>query len=557
MQEAVVFDLRLEAIKRRVRLLIAERAALVGGTGAAALCLGLAALDKFRVVRVEWVHIIALVAAGLACGWVWGFLRRLSDFDVARAAEKRLVLKERLSSAVSLRPLANESPMVSALTEDAGEHLEPVSPSQLFPRRFGKRGQAFLGLLLLLAALMILPELPFFQSAATRRERAALQREGEELVKLARDLEKRQEGQKPNEILRQVALNLKALGKQMQEARLDRKKALVRLHELEKEIALAKKEILGSLSAKSLAAAAAQMKTGQEELAAARLKQRSEVLAQLKSGLSSQAGEAEGEARSLTEEQRKALERLAESLKTSQCRQLLDLDADLASIIAELLAKGDVQEALEILSRLANKLADEETLRQLSPEELEQLAEELRRLAEALKETDLDALAKELLEMAKALERGDLQRCRESAGRACRIGLGLGEKCGAALSLNAALRGLGACAGGLSGRGVGPGDGRAKYDPGAAHNVNRGEPARIPTQHYPTRIPGQTGEKGISHSIQILGQPDQPGEAQVPYYEVYSDYSKVAENALEREEVPASHRERVKTYFESLKPDSE
>lgn len=124
------------------------------------------------------------------------------------------------------------------------------------------------------------------------------------------------------------------------------------------------------------------------------------------------------------------------------------------------------------------------------------------------------------------------------------MGLGRGLN-GVALSLAA-----------LQGKGVGPGDGLARYDPNAAHNVNRQAATRIPTQHYDTRIPGQQGEQGEAYGIQVLGAPDQKGRGQVPYYRVYSDYSKAAERALDREDVPGPYRDRVKTYFESLKPES-
>jgi len=122
------------------------------------------------------------------------------------------------------------------------------------------------------------------------------------------------------------------------------------------------------------------------------------------------------------------------------------------------------------------------------------------------------------------------------------------------LGLGQARAGLGLCMGGLQGAGVGPDMGGHKYDPNAPHNVNTGPSTRIPAKHYDTRIPGQFGETGEAYSIQILGPPDKPGKATVPYYEVYSDYSKAAEHALTREDVPGAYRDRVKTYFESLNP---
>jgi hypothetical protein len=94
------------------------------------------------------------------------------------------------------------------------------------------------------------------------------------------------------------------------------------------------------------------------------------------------------------------------------------------------------------------------------------------------------------------------------------------------------------------------------YDPNASHNVNAGPATRIPTRHYDTRIPGQPGEEGDAYSlpVQVLGAPDEAGDAKVPYYQVYSDYSKAAEDALGREDVPGPYRDRVKSYFESLAP---
>lgn len=412
-----LLERRLAALRRRVRLLVAEQWSLTWGAGAAALGLVWVALDKFRLLRLEWYDLVALLAAAAVAGFAFGFLRRLDDFDVARAAEHRLSLKERLSSAVALESRSAEDPMVAALVEDAAGHLGPVQPARLFPRRFDRCGQAFLGLIIVLAAAVILPELPAFQSPATRRDRAALRRQSEELVKLASDLEKRRLPQDSRKILRQVALNLKALGKEMKTARVTRKQALVRLNKIDQQLRLAQSQMGPAKPAKSLAQAALEMKAGQQALVQSWQARQAKILDQVKAARLKAGQGPPG--KQLTEEQIKALEKLAQSLKASQAQQLLNLDADLASKIAELLAKGDTQEALKILKKLADKLGDPGTLKKLTPEQLKQLAEELRQLAEALKGTDLDKLAKDMLELAKALERGDLklaQNCANKAG---------------------------------------------------------------------------------------------------------------------------------------------
>jgi len=555
MQSDASLDISLKGIRRRVRLLLAERSALVGGAAAGAFSLILVVLDKFRLIRFDWPYLLALLALGILAGWVWGFSRKLQDFDVARATEKRLKLKERLSSAISLESQAAENDMIPALLNDAVRHMSNVQPARLFPRRLDRRGKVFIGLLVLLAAAFILPELPMFQSAATRKERAALRKQGEELVKLARKLEEREPPKEIKKLLQQIAANMKALGKDMERARVGRKEALVKLNKMQQQLEAAKQELTKERPQKSLAQAAVQLKAGSSELAKSREDMRAKLLAKLEA--SRQAGKGTGEGKKLSEAQMKALEKLAKSLENSPSQQMLNLDADIASVIAELLAKGDMQEALKILDKLAQEMQKSENLEKLSPEELKQMAEELRRLAESLKGTDLDKLAKELLEMAKAMERGDLKACKNSAGKAGLIGLGLNGKCAALMGLNAAQQGLGQCmsSGNGRGKGVGPGNGLAQYDPNAPSDINRGAATRIPAQHYDTRITGQVGDKGEAYSIQILGEPDKPGKAQVPYYKVYSDYSKIAENALDREEVPAQHRARVKDYFESLKPE--
>jgi len=404
-----LLDHRLAVLRRRVRLLLAERSALTAGAYAAAAGLLLVVLDRLHVLRVEWAHLAALLIAGLVIGWLWGFLRRLTDFEVARVAEQRITLKERLSSAVVLAPRSSADPMVSALLEDAAEHLNSVRPSRLFPRRLARNGLAFLGLVIALLAAVILPELPAFQSAATRQERADLRREGERLVKLSERLPKKELPQRAK-VLRQVARNMKALGKDMQTGRVDRKQALVQLHKLEKLSKLAQYNPNTPQGEKSLARAAAEIRANQVALAKMRLDQRNQALAQLKAGTVS--------GKPLTEEQRKALEKLTQSSsKTSPSQKLLNLDTDLASKIAELLARQDVQEALKTLQQLADKLGDPQTLQKMTPEERKRLAEELRKMAEALKNTDLDKLAQQIKDLAEALKSGRLKLCQVRAGK--------------------------------------------------------------------------------------------------------------------------------------------
>jgi hypothetical protein len=568
METSLPLNHRLAGLRRRVRILIAERAALSGGALAAAASLVLAVLDKFRVLRTDWEYLLALVAVGLAAGWVWGFWRELSDFDVARVTEKRLALKERLSSALALGGQAQENVMIPALLTDAGHQLERVNATQLFPRRFGRQAKIFLVALVVLAATIILPELAPFQTTRTRNERTALRQSGEKLVKLANRIEKKPAPQSAKKLLGQVALNMKKLGKDMQTGRVTRKEALVKLNKLEKQMQQADKEANLSRSEKSLTQAAQDMKTGQKALEKMRAAERNKILSQLAAAQAKPGTEGKG-SQQMSEAQRKALEKQAQALQQqSPAQQMLNLDKALADKLAELMQKGDAQEAMKILQQLSEKMANDQEMKKLTPEEMKQLAEELKQISEALQKTDLDKLAKEMLEMAKAMQRGDMKKMKECNKKVSLMGMPGGGK-GMSLLGPSAMSQMSSCrsslqgsgnsknggGGNSSGKGTGPGDGMSRYDPNNPSNINRDPPSRIKAQFYDTKIPGKVGDQGESFSLQVLGEPDKTGKAQVPYYKVYSDYSKAAEHALNREEVPPAYKGRVKDYFDSLKPE--
>jgi hypothetical protein len=66
-----------------------------------------------------------------------------------------------------------------------------------------------------------------------------------------------------------------------------------------------------------------------------------------------------------------------------------------------------------------------------------------------------------------------------------------------------------------------------------------------------TRVIGKRGEKGKETISYFRGAPDK-AEANTPYYNVYSRYAPAAENALHREDIPASYKKQVKSYFDAL-----
>jgi len=68
-----------------------------------------------------------------------------------------------------------------------------------------------------------------------------------------------------------------------------------------------------------------------------------------------------------------------------------------------------------------------------------------------------------------------------------------------------------------------------------------------------THVPGVAGGPGEAPAFVTRGAPDAvPSGA--PSMEVYLQYRRTAESALQRETIPPEYRQPVKRYFDSIKP---
>jgi hypothetical protein len=391
---------RLRPFRRRLRLLLAERAALWAGAAVAAAALPLAVVIQVRGLWVDWRWFPMAIAAAMLMGWVWGLLTRLSPFQIARATEQRLALKERLSSATVL---AEGDQMVAALHRDAVDHLAGPSPRATFPRRFGLPARAFAAAAVALCLVMILPQLAIFQSAGTRAQRQQMKRKGAELVKIAREIE-RNPPPSQKQLAMQIAENMRRLGKDLERHRVTERQALKRMNQLSRQVQRTQDKLAAQNSRQAMSAASRRLDQTAAERALERKPDAGAIAAEIerREGIKLPPG-AKGAIR-LTPEQVKALARHASQFK--DIKSFAALDSELAAVLAQLLANEDYLKALEILERLADKLGSQEA-RKLTPEEAKRLAENMRAMAEALKNTDLKQLAKSLREAAEALEKMD------------------------------------------------------------------------------------------------------------------------------------------------------
>ena len=557
-------------LRRRVRVLQAERSASFGLAIGLCLCVLLRLADLTRILQPSawWYPLAAVLPAAFA--WAWAFFHPPQMIAVAAAADARLGIKDRASSAVALR--SSGDPMTAALVEDAAAHVGSAAPREVFRRRLSSRlwPPAAAGVALALAIL--LPQWPALQSAQARTERAELKAKAKELNRIADEIEKRADT-KTEDIAKQVAENLRRLGKDLDNPRTTPKRALVEMKETAKQIAAARDKIEEG-SPKKLAQAGAEL---QDAAARAAMAQQSErmrdlrELAQLKqAGLKNietleQLKELKAadfqkfrnlnQLKGLSEEQIRRLAALAERARARDLYADLKMPQELLDALSELFAKEDYLKALELMQTLMEKLRDRLKAQQsgkapkLTPEELKRLQEDLAKLAEMLKGTNLDELAKRLRELAEELSKMDieellkkLKECEGCAGFG--VGLGLLPDLGAGMNM---------CGGSGPSFGVGPGDGMAKYIPGITDRPSDVS-QRVGAKFYDVNVPGQVGDKG---ETMIAGEVYAPpsakgGQGKVPYYRVLPSYREQAEDALRHEEVPPEHRARVKRYFDSL-----
>jgi hypothetical protein len=90
------------------------------------------------------------------------------------------------------------------------------------------------------------------------------------------------------------------------------------------------------------------------------------------------------------------------------------------------------------------------------------------------------------------------------------------------------------------------------------HGFGAGPSQRLPGDRqgnplYSGRIP-PNGRQRTAYSVDVRGAADRMGVSSVPYYDVYQDYRRSAEQAVDGDQYPPDERRRVKSYFDALDP---
>lgn len=399
MEASIGLNSEITRLRRRVRLLLCERWGLFGAAAGAVAAAVVALLSSKYDELLSYGLWAGIVALGALVGVVVALLKKLTDLTIAAAADRRTGLKERLSTAVAVS--SSEGDMEDAVRSDARGRIGDMRSSEVFRHRFGLPHWVFLGAIALLLGTVLIPRMAYFQSQTRRQEIAVMKSQGQNLVKLAKDMKKIDTS---HEELRKLADKLEKLGAKMATGRMSRKQAMLKTQRLEKEIKSAQDKLAReNSSTKTMEQARADMRKSSEELAKNMAQQiaKKENMppedALKKVPTDKQLADLARKDGPLSESEKRQLEQALS--KYADPNNNAPIPAELGEALAKLAANNDYQKAAQLMKMLAKKLNSGK----MGQQDQKMLASQMAALAKALKNTDMDKLAKQMFDQAKEL----------------------------------------------------------------------------------------------------------------------------------------------------------
>lgn len=478
--------------------------------------------------------LLVVIPLGLATiGLVIGLLHRYSNLHVAIQTDRRLALKERLTTALELHRLQAGGVLAQAQIADAMWHLRRVEIWRSFPPRIpGREGKAVAAAVLITAGLIALPNPG---KAAIQRQAAidtSIRQQAQQLQKTATDI-KQNEDQTGNHSQDQQTIDqiLAALQTQLRQPNMSAEDALAKLQAAQQKLqanqdtnADALSEALQALAANFddqplLQKVAQDVRNGDYNAAASDLNaagqqagglsqdQRDQLATSLRAAAAAQAKAGNGQLGD-------ALGQASDSLNGSPS----DTSTAFRQAASSLQSAGQRSQAQSNLNKASSQV--------------QQSANNLAQQTGAQDDSG-----------SSSFQSGD------SSGSSAddNFSSGLGDGSGGANQPGQNGQGPG-------GQGQGQGDGQSPDGTGSSGGQS-GEMVYTGQPGGPQGVPGQQGPNGqvATSDDDSLSDPAQNG-SNVPYEQVVGQYQQQASQAMDRAAVPLSYRQIVKDYFSSLAP---
>lgn len=567
----------LHAAGRRIRQVMLARYCARALSVSALACLILLGASKLRLFETPapWTSAVAiglavLGAAGLA------LLRPLSPLWIARATEQRAELKERLSSAVELHTQASSSgaPFRQALLVDAAEHAGPVDLKAIYPLRMPRELPVGLAAALALFLLFFLPTLPAFWSREKRQEVEEVRKQGQEIVRLAKETQKSADPLKLD-ATKKATDETRRLGEAMHRGNLDKKQSLVALQKLTKKMEETQRRMAASLPQKSLEQAHQEFKRSLDRMQQEAEKTREAQAREQRPRAGGAAQKSPASETPASKRAGEAMQRLAQAMAQQDSPQmqqaLQQLGEQLQSGQMTPQERAQMQQALQRMAQSLQNTAQQETAGQMlqlaqllqnqnsmDPKTLQQIASMCQAMSRTMAKCNGSLLAqldaKTLAELLQALKAGRMTLCMGSKPGMGFGGNGPGRGAGGKGRPTEAMKDPGqtdprlmAAAANGGSKGVGKS--------GSLQEFNRylGQSSQSPSVLPNGKVAGMRTQKGNELQLPFTGDPDS-AHSNSPYYRVYTSSRRQAESTLNKESIPAAYKEQVRDYFDNIRP---
>ena len=624
----------LAQVTARLRLARWVRHTSRGALGGVAIALVAVVCAHFDALP-DWLPLEAVlpgaVLLGIAGGTITTFLRPISLMDAARLAEARLGLKERLSSALEFErapqgAIAPDAVLLMRLQlEDAASHARSLKAVEAVPLRWPWEAKAVLGGLAILALALFLPALPVFVPPSTLIERQIVHKTGDKIQKTAHLIQKQAEDQHL-EGTRRTAAAMQRLGKRLATGKMDKKQAMVQIAKLTQQMKMDQQKRASANSgagagSKSMAQAGQQLAQALAGASASASSSKAGGAGQKAGGSGNKAGQKPGanggkggkngandpfngftvpstskNKNAASNPSPSSLPPTPELRKAAQAMQQND-------------SKG--------LSEQLRQMADHAALGKMSPAAQAQAAQDLQKLATALKNTPMPETQKHTQAAADALKRGDksaaaseMRKAADAAEREAHDQADQQAMQGAQDATEGAEsdmagansagdiqdgsgqpgpgqgKGKGQGKGNGSGQGEGEGDGlgsgEGKHGSGKGNGgsggggMAGGKPGDTGEGSSPLKHLGKMDPSKMSKNNKLyFGKPLNAGPSKsgpirkvgsnpnavpgqtaskVPYYDYVAPAQKRAESTMDKEDIPPAYRSEVRKYYNALNP---
>ena len=503
----------------------------------------------------------ALVAALL-----WTFVRRPSLLNVAAEVDSRFEMKQRLSSVLAMRQGDFDSPMGTALVDDATRRAQQLAIKERFPLTPSR-----LGLLPLFPAVLLAIAWfagPAINGNGSAKPSAELVAQAEQVKKSTEALKKKiTEQRKKAEAagLKDAAemfTKLEAkIDKMAQKEAVDPKEALIAMNDLKKLLDERRKQIG---SPESMRATLAKMNEAEKGPAES-------IVKAMKEG---EFGDAKEKAQSLAEkmrsdqltpEQKAALQKQVEALRDQLKQAAENHEAkkqELQQKIDDAKREGRGDEAAKLQQELNELEANDGQM-----EKMQQMADAMNAAAEALSKGDakqaaeaMEAMADQLGEMQESMEQledieetldtlaqsKDQMRCKACAGQGCKECKGSGQS-----------QGNGQGEGEGDGQGEGkPGDksgkGGTKYGLGKGSGLSGPEEKEKDSESYESQVRGEP-KQGRGVNAGFADGPNRKGVTREDVKQAVLGAISEESDPLENQNLPRAERDHAREYFDKLR----